>query len=255
MAGNCKIIMDMHSAAFDRPWTYLAPLTKWAMRRASAIMVHTSEAVQCIPIEFRGKTITLEDKVPDLETITATSKTKSNAQNSDSGMKYAEPFKIAAVCSFAPDEPLKEIVAAASAMPEVKFFITGDSSRIDKKILVNAKKNIVFTGFMAYDEYVSLLASVDAVMVLTKRENSSLAGAYEAVALQKPLITSKSTSLTRSFYKGSVFVDNSSEQIQQAIEIIRGRSMEITQEIVSLREEKIKSWNEDIQGLRSLVLQ
>jgi hypothetical protein len=43
-------------------------------------------------------------------------------------------------------------------------------------------------------------------------------------------------------YKGSVFIDNSQYEIQEAIEIVKMRSKEMIMDISSLREEKTKEW-------------
>ena len=46
------------------------------------------------------------------------------------------------------------------------------------------------TGFLDYDTYLDLLQKVDVIMDLTTDDKTMLAGAYEAVALEQPLIIS-----------------------------------------------------------------
>jgi len=111
-------------------------------------------------------------------------------------------FKVAVICSFSIDEPLEEILDAAAALPNVLFYITGDKSRADKRILSTKQKNVRFTGFLDQGKYVSTLKDVDAIVVLTKRDRTMLAGAYEALALQKPLITSNWGALSDTFVEG-----------------------------------------------------
>ncbi|MCK4897262.1 MAG: hypothetical protein KAS38_00685, partial [Anaerolineales bacterium] len=38
-------------------------------------------------------------------------------------------FNVAFVCIFAPDEPVEDVLRAAAQLPEVHFYITGDTNR------------------------------------------------------------------------------------------------------------------------------
>jgi hypothetical protein len=90
-------------------------------------------------------------------------------------------------------------------------------------------------------------------MVLTKRNKTMLAGAYEALALEKPLITSDWPPLKRYFYKGTLHVDNSPKQIQEAIKIVRKRSEEIAKDISDLRIEKTNEWDKKFMTFKYLL--
>ena len=50
--------------------------------------------------------------------------------------------------------------------------------------------NVSFTGFISYAEYLGLLQDSTGVMVLTTRDNTMQRGAYEALSLAVPIITS-----------------------------------------------------------------
>ncbi|HEX2231028.1 MAG TPA: hypothetical protein VHG34_02455, partial [Nitrososphaeraceae archaeon] len=138
-------------------------------------------------------------------------------------------------------------------MSEVLFYITGDISKAAKHLLEKKASNVIFTGFLDYNYYVSLLQSVNVIMVLTKRNKTMLAGAYEALSLQKPLITSDWPPLRRYFYKGTVHVDNSLKEIQEAIEIVQKRSEEMVRDIGDLRSEKNKEWNKKFTTFKHLL--
>jgi glycosyltransferase involved in cell wall biosynthesis len=78
--------------------------------------------------------------------------------------------------------------AARALADTTTFYITGDNSRISARKLLKWKRsanNIIFTGFLDRTEYINLLEKVDAVLVLTKRDNTMLSGAHEALALEK----------------------------------------------------------------------
>jgi glycosyltransferase involved in cell wall biosynthesis len=232
---KCNIAIDMHTGAFDKPWSYLRPLNRWIMKKVYMVIVTNSELKDNICPDIKRKTIVLEDPLSYFE-VRSGKKQEKREQKND---KF---FKVAVISSFAPDEPLAEILDAATTMSGIEFYITGDKSKAPKYLLRNEINNIVFTGFLDYNDYISLLQGVNAIMVLTKRNKTMLAGAYEALALEKPLITSDWPPLKRYFYKGTVHVDNSPKEIQEAIENVK-RSEEIAKDISDLRIEKINEWD------------
>ena len=90
-----------------------------------------------------------------------------------------------------------------------------------KLALDNKPDNVVFTGFVSYGDYVSLLRHVDAVIVLTNRDKTMLSGAFEALAVGKPLITSNWNCLMQYYSKGAICIDNSTAQIKEAIQTVQ----------------------------------
>ena len=90
-------------------------------------------------------------------------------------------MKVGIICSFAPDEPISEIIATAKLIPDVKFFVSGDHNRIYKNLLDadHNPSNLLFTGFLDYRDYRKLISSMDVLMVLTTRNKTLLSGCYE----------------------------------------------------------------------------
>ena len=164
-------------------------------------------------------------------------------------------FKVAVICSLSDDEPLEEILDAAGALPNALFHITGDKSRADKRILNRKQKNVIFTGFLDHGRYVSVLKDVDAIIVLTKRDRTMLAGAYEALALQKPLITSNWVPLKRYFSSGTIHVDNSARQIEAAVRIVQKKKEQLEKELCQLKLEKTQEWEEKFGAFKKLLIQ
>jgi glycosyltransferase involved in cell wall biosynthesis len=243
---KCNIAIDMHTGAFDKPWSYLQPLNRWIMKKVYMIIVTNSELKDSVCSDIKRKIIVLEDPLSSFEI-------ERKITHDERLEKNDKFFKIAVISSFAPDEPLEEILDAAATMSEVLFYITGDMSKAAKHLLEKKANNVIFTGFLDYNDYVSLLQSINVIMVLTKRNKTMLAGAYEALALQKPLITSDWPPLRRYFYKGTVHVDNSLKEIQEAIEIVRKRSEEMVRDIGDLRIEKNNEWNKKFTAFKHLL--
>jgi len=126
------------------------------------------------------------------------------------------------VCTYSVDEPVGAVVEAARRLPDVWFSFTGDPDYAPRGFRESLPKNIRLTGFIPDGEYVSLLRAADAILVLTRDDHTMQRGGYEAVALEKPLITSAWTLLRQVFSRGTVHVDNSPEGIAQAFLIARG---------------------------------
>jgi hypothetical protein len=141
---------------------------------------------------------------------------------------------------------------AASEMPDVYFHITGDKKNADKNLLTKKPDNVIITGFLDYSNYVNLLKKVDVIMDLTTDNKSLLSGAYEAVALEQPLITSNWNSLRRHFNKGTIYVNNSSDDIRKAIVVAMTKKEELSKEMHQLKIERIKEWEEKLSNLQYL---
>jgi glycosyltransferase involved in cell wall biosynthesis len=150
---------------------------------------------------------------------------------------------------------LENVLDSAEGLSDVKFFITGDKSNAGKQLLKRTKPtNVIFTGFLDNDDYISLLRDVDTIMALTKRDGTMLAGAYEALALEKPLITSNWVPLKQYFNKGAIHVDNSSEEITQAIKIVQRRKEELAKDMHQLKIEKVNEWEGKFNYLEKHLL-
>jgi hypothetical protein len=73
------------------------------------------------------------------------------------------------------------------------------------------------TGFLDYNTYLDLLPKVEVIMDLTTDDKTMLAGAYKAVALEQPLITSDWMPLRRYFNRDTIYINNSPEDIRESI--------------------------------------
>lgn len=239
------IVVDLHSAALEKPWSYLKPLNTAIMKRTAAVLVSNVEARESVLRENGIEPLVLEDRIPSIEP--GLSSGTDFRQKSRSGLTIAVPS------SFARDEPVGEILDAASALQDTVFYMTGDVSRVNRELLEQKSQNVVFTGFLEKDDYVRLLDDSDAVMALTTRDGTLLAGAYEAVALEKPLITSNRGPLVRYFDKGAIHVDNSAKEIISAVKAVPQKKRQMNREMRLLKEEKIRNWEAAFAKFKSII--
>jgi glycosyltransferase involved in cell wall biosynthesis len=107
------------------------------------------------------------------------------------------------ICTFASDEPYVEVFEAARDIdPGIFIYVSGNYSKKGVK-QASLPGNVILLGFIPEEEYIEMLNSVDATIVLSERENCLLCGAYETVAVEKPMILSNKKALTEYFNKGA----------------------------------------------------
>jgi glycosyltransferase involved in cell wall biosynthesis len=232
-----ELVIDSHTGAFDGPWARLLWLHRFLSRRATATLV-TNEPLRARVAAWGARALILEDRVPDLQPAPA---------------PVNERFSVVLVSSFAADEPLAEVLAAAAELPAYRFFVTGRAPAHCAALLAEAPANVTFTGFVPRADYVALLNRVDAVMVLVKRDLTLLCGAYEAVAVEQSLITSDWPVLRNYFDRGALYVDNSPAQIRDAVREAERRKDELREGIRQLKRALAIDWARSCDILREQV--
>jgi glycosyltransferase involved in cell wall biosynthesis len=208
-------------------WARYIGLHKLLSRKA-LVTVTTNETLNEQVKSWGAKAFILEDKLPDIPLFETKIKSKR--------------FSLCVINSYLPDEPLEEIWKAAKMLSEYDFYVTGKISRAPNKLVSRKPDNVILTDFLPDEKYFKLLNKCDAIMVLTKRDLTMLCGAYEAVAVEKPLITSDWPVLKNYFNKGTLFVDNTPESIVKAIKEVRLNQAKFNQEIKELKERIIPLW-------------
>ena len=240
------ILIDAHTGAISRPWS--RNISRMVMKHASANIVINKEQQTYLVQNYQISPIVLEDPIPDFTDIMESLKKKGGYE-----LVQKAIFNVAVISSFAYDEPLHVVFDAALQLPEVYFYVTGDVKNADKKLLGKTPNNVVLTGFLDYSIYVDLLQKVDVIMDLTTDSTSVVAGAFEAVALEQPLITSNWIPLKRYFNKGTIYIDNTANDIRQAIMMCMTKKDELSKEMHQLKMEKIREWNDKISNLRNFL--
>lgn len=236
---GAKYVLHYHSAAFGRVWDWALPVQRFLARRAATNIVtnqHWADVVR----GWGGHALVMLDPFLDLP----------------AGEPFAmrPGFNVAVVSTFAPDEPIEAILAAAARLPQVHFYVTGDKRKKPTDFFASAPANVTFTGFLdPYRDYPGLLRAADAVMVLTTRNYTLQLGGCEAVAVGKPLITSDWPYLREVFPKGTVYVSDSAESIRDGVLAVQEKYETLAKEVVALRRESRQLWNGRLQQLKELV--
>jgi glycosyltransferase involved in cell wall biosynthesis len=196
-------VLDSHSAPFSNPKVqWLQPAYRFFASRAF-ININTNEFHRGLVESWGGRSFVISDIPIEFEDNYPRSK--------------VEDKSIVYVASFDFDEPLEEVLNTARKLREVTFHITGNYSKAPRRLLQNLPPNIQLEGFLPRTNYLGLLKSVKAVMTLTTRNFTMQMGAYEALSLGKPIITSDWPILRNSFGKGAVYVNNTAESIHDGV--------------------------------------
>ena len=223
------VILDAHTAAFAHPrWQYFQWAQRAMCRRAATTIVHNEHTADIV--RGWGGHATIVADVPVLFERVET---------------FARPdgMSVAVVCSFNYDEPLPAIIDAATALPDVRFFVTGNPKHLSPGLKARMPANMSLTGFISTEAYGGLMTGADAVLTLTTRNHTMLRAAYEAIYQGTPVIVSDWPLLRESFPEGAAHVDNSAESIVGAVRAIQRDLPRYRQGAARLKTFKQERWS------------
>lgn len=234
-----RFLVDSHSGALDtKRWARPVWLYRFVARRAVATVV-TNEHHREI-IESRGaRAVIIRDIPTDFEI--------------GAPPVLADGFKVMAVNTFAPDEPVGELLAAARELPDVSFYVTGDPNRPTFTMPSETPANVHFTGFLPDDIYYGLMRASDAVLCLTTREHTMQRGACEALSMGVPIVTSDSDLLRSYFHMGTVHVRNEREAIRDGVRHMMAEHDRFAAEILQLQKAQLEEWDTALTELVDLL--
>ena len=221
---GARYVIDSHTGALLAPWwKWSLPAHAFLSRNAITTIV-TNRHLKAVVDSWGASSFILGD-LP-------------TAFPEGSPFQLDARFNMAVINTFSPDEPVEEVLKAASGLPEVHFYVTGNLIRAQRSLLQDQPDNVTFTGFLPDNEYFGLLRSVQAIMTLTTDNFTMQRGACEALWLGKPIITSDWPILREYFHKGTIHVDNSARGIQEAVIWMQNARGELEGEIRELQRER-----------------
>ena len=236
---RAPFVLDAHTAAFLHPrWRAWQWLQRALSRRAATTIV-TNEHLASVVREAGGRATLVPDVPIRFAAIEPLARTTE--------------FLVAVVCSFNYDEPVREMLDAARALPGVTFMMTGNPKDLLPELRANRPANVTLTGFLPDAAYAGLLTSADAVMSLTTRNHTMLRAAYEAIYQGTPVIVSDWPLLRSAFDEGAVHVANTSSAIAEGIHKMKRDHAAYRAGAVRLRERKLERWTATLAELRAAV--
>lgn len=230
-----KLVVDAHNEGIEP----LNSSNKFKIRLTNTIIkntditIVTNKYLQAKVDQLGGFGIIIPDKLPE----------PINTQSSKDSL--SSKFNLVLIATYAADEPIKEILQAASNLSQtLTLYVTGNENKLDKRFRETLSSNIKFTGFLHEKEYWSLIASAHATIDLSLKDNCLVCGAYESVAVNTPMILSDSMACRDYFYKGSVYTSADTGAIELAIKDMIANHENYKKDIAELQLEIKKNWQE-----------
>lgn len=236
-----RLIVDAHNSGVF-PAKKLQFLADFINRSADYVIV-TNEGLASYIRKIGGSPVILPDPLPSITVI----------EDESSKWKVLNSPSVLMICSWASDEPYCEVIAAAASLPDVTFYITGNSKGREAKCACPIPSNVVLTGFVSENDYHLLLNNSDIIVDLTTREDCLVCGAYEAIAVGKPVVLSNTNALRSYFGDAAIYVENNSASITDGIRNILKEYNEVSDKAKSNSQEVERQWLQLFGGLQKLL--
>jgi glycosyltransferase involved in cell wall biosynthesis len=231
-----RLVVDAHNEAvtpFVNRQRTLVAVSRWVLRRADLTLVTNAQLADIV--RARGGTaFVLPDRIP--------------AAPAAAARTLRDRFNVVLIATFAPDEPVGAIFEAVSGL-DVDLYVTGNNRRLAPAFAAAVPGNVVFTGFLAEADYWGLLRSADAILDLTSMPDCLVCGAYEALAVGKPMVLSGNQASRELFGAAAVFTDNSPGDIRRALQQVRQGRAQLQSAGEQRREELESAWAREAGAL------
>lgn len=222
-------------------------LSGFTLRRADITLVTNAELAEKVAA-MGGRPVVLPDPFPEIPVPAL--RTASSLRARPSGA----PAEILFVSSWAFDEPIVETMEACRALQgRVRVRITGRVKPAFARMLAGAPDNFIPTGFISDAEYFDLMARADAVMAVTSRSGTLVCGAYEAIALGKPLVLGDSAALRGYFDEGAVYTDGTAPDLIRRLGELLDDLPRHAEAIRRLLARRAPEWEESLEALEERV--
>jgi glycosyltransferase involved in cell wall biosynthesis len=234
------LVVDAHNEAiapFVHRQRWVKGLSRWVIRRADLTLVSNEQLTEQVVLQG-GRPFALADRVPVPPPVTARA--------------LHGRFNVVLIATFAPDEPVAAVLEAVRSV-DVELYVTGNERELDRAIAAKAPPNVRFTGFLAEADYWTLLRSADAIIDLTLMNNCLVCGAYEALALGKPMLLSKNAASVEFFGGCAVFTDNTVADIRAALERLKLEYARLQAAAEGRRSELMDQWIGSARELQDLL--
>lgn len=233
-------ITDAHYAGIIAPnknWLFQKTLD--LCNRCADFVIVTNEIHSKYVEALGGRAIVCEDPLPDIEKY--------------ANLNSEQPKKVFFICSFDIDEPYTAVFEAAEILKKEGyiFWVSGNFNKVN--IIPSKWPYVRFLGYIHESEFYTHIAESQIVIDLTTQDNCLVCGAYEAMALEKPLVTSKTLALQRYFTAGTIFVDHNPESIAKGIRSAYEQKSQLKHQINQWKKQAIFDNEQKLESLRALL--
>lgn len=235
--GQTVIIADCHTKALRRkakgPLSYIFWTIKKATFRLVDVSIVSNVGMEKDIKELHDNYFMIPDKIPEI-------KLEKNTNNE----KY-----FVYISSFAIDELFDEIFEVAKQLPnDIKLYWTG---KIPQNISIPKDKpsNLIFTDYISFDEYYKLIANASSILALTTEEDCLQSGAYEALAVETPMVITDSIALKAYFQNSAIYTGHTPEEIKEKLLSVLDSYDELLKNSKLLKNKRNKEYSDIIEKL------
>ena len=239
------LIVDRHSNfklesvnSKNIKWKIFHFLSRWTVKKADLTIV-TNSYLRELCEKWQGHATVLQDKIPNIP--------EPPVNRSFDFFRNDAKKHVMCITTFDPDEPVHEMVEASRKFRDTAFYMTGNFRKVFKESEKDSRfeENTIFTGFIDDESYAWLLHKADVIVVLTTKEYLLNCGAYEAIAVGKPVLLSNTDTLKSYFGQDIVYADpNDSTSIAAGIEELLENQNQHAALISNKKKELNKKWEE-----------
>ena len=228
-----RIAFDLHTGFFlDPKWAWALQPSLRLMRRLGGTAIVTGTHLKGVCEAAGVPAVVLHDAL------------FSDAQAGAPGNYLLCPL------SYANDEPVLEILAAARATPEVEWRLTG---RAPAAVVAAAPANVTFTGFVSELEYDALLRGSLGVVALTTRAHTMQRAGYEAFGAGVPQITSDFEELREFYGSSAVFATPHAASIVAAVHELREHRAKLIADLERIRIQRVEEQQQALAAVRTAL--
>jgi len=226
-----SLVVDAHNVAIE-PYAHAPWVVRWATQRllrAADLTIVTNRFLAEKVAAAGGAPEVLPDKLP---ATPRGADCPSDAQ-----------FLAVLIATYAADEPVAEVINAFRQLPpQWELLVTGNWRKHESKLPKPIPANVGFTGFLEDDSYWGLLQRCDAVIDLSLKDDCLVCGAYESVAVSKPLILSDDRAIRDYFSKGTKYAQPTAAHIAECVREMHATLPQMRQEMGELKDSLGVRW-------------
>jgi len=235
-----RVIVDAHNAIVEGAENASFPLRsiyRWLLRRADLVIVTNSFLAERASV-FGGHYAVLPDPVPSFRAPPGTD---------------GDHSSVVVISTWAADEPIEEVLRASALLPaSLTMTITG-RPKGPAAALAAQYPRVRLSGFVSHADYLQMLARARVVVDLTTREDCLVCGAYESLALGRPLVVSDTRALRALLGNAAVYAKNNSADLAAAIQSAAADHSALEHRCDERREQYLVEWRAFTVRLEQLV--
>jgi len=198
------LVIDCHTGALHSlKWGWARPLHRFLFRQARVVLVHTEEDERGVR-RWGVPAVLLPDDLPE-------------ADEASPSPERATKSQVVVAGSFDWNEPVAAALATARLLPDIEVRLTGDTGRLSASVRSSAGANVVFTGYLPYEQFLGELITADVVAAFSIDPHIMNRAAFEAISLGRPLVLSDLPGLRARFGEAAIFCANEPAAMAQAI--------------------------------------